>query len=279
MGASLRTLRRSFKLWTLYARLDLIWMLRDTKMFIMWSTTDALINFASVSAALLVAARFTGIGSWTRAEVVFLLGYSTLVAGLQEILFGFNIGFISRRVGRGQLDHILIQPQPMWMALLTEGFTPFSASGSLIVGAGLLTYGFVGLHRIFPAYWAVLLCANLAASLTVVMAYQFLWGSLAFWSPRAAEEINSSTLRLVYQLKPYPLDGAGPLLIGALTTVAPVGLVAWLPCRELLHGHSLFVTPAAALVFAAVAAIAFKTGLNHYERTGSQRYSSFGHRS
>ena len=39
-----------------------------------------------------------------------------------------------------------------------------------------------------------------------------LWGSLAFWAPRAAEELNSSTFELSNQLAPFPLDGAAGIV-------------------------------------------------------------------
>ena len=63
--------------------------------------------------------------------MLFLLGYALLVRGVIDTFFNYNVAFISRRIGRGQLDHMLVQPQPLWMALLTEGFAPFSGSGML----------------------------------------------------------------------------------------------------------------------------------------------------
>jgi ABC-2 type transport system permease protein len=115
------------------------------------------------------------------------------------------------------------------------------------------------------------------------MAFQFLWGSLAFWAPRAAEEINSSTSRLLRELKPYPLDGLAPVLTGGLLGVLPSGFLGWFPSRALLgldgRPLSLFITPIAAVGFILIAAAIFQKGLRHYGRTGSQRYLSFGHRS
>ena len=53
------------------------------------------------------------------------LATAMLATSLSDMFFGYNVRFISRRLGRGQFDHTLIQPQPVWMALLTEGFNPF----------------------------------------------------------------------------------------------------------------------------------------------------------
>ena len=133
------------------------------------------------------------------------------------------------------------------------------------------------------AGWWALFGLQVLSSATVATAFSFLWGSLAFWAPRAAEEISSSALRLVYQLTPFPLDGSGPLLMGGLLSLLPVGFVAWYPCRFLLglapSPWDGAATPLAALFFALLATWAFAKGKKHYEHTGSSRYLSFGHRS
>jgi viologen exporter family transport system permease protein len=205
-----------------------------------------------------------------------------LATGLSSVLFNYNVAFISRRIGRGQLDHTLIQPQPIWLALLTEGFAPFSAVMELVPGLALLVWA-LGRVGVQPSPgWVALLVLNLAASAAVALAYAFMWGSLAFWAPRAAEEINSSTWRLLDVLKPFPLDGLGGGLVAGLLSIVPVGLLAWYPCRALLglnpSALGPFGTPLAALVFLLVMVWLFRRGMRHYGYTGSQRYLSWGHR-
>jgi ABC-2 type transport system permease protein len=116
----------------------------------------------------------------------------------------------------------------------------------------------------------------------VVLSFSFLWGSLAFWAPLAAEEISSSSIDLLYQLKSFPLDGLGPLVLSGLLTVLPAGFVAWYPSRALLgldpSGWAGWIAPLVALLFAIVTSWIFLKGLRYYGRTGSQRYSSLGHR-
>ena len=68
-----------------------------------------------------------------------------------------------------------------------------------------------------------------------MLSFAYLWGSLAFIAPRGAEEINSTTMRLLEQLKPFPLDGVGGRALGRLLlSVVPAGFLAWLPSRVLL---------------------------------------------
>src|SRR2546425_6042505 len=104
-------------------------MTRDSRQFLIYFLSDAVLNVAAVTATLLLAERFDGIGAWTKHQVLFMLGYGLIVSGVLNTLFTYNVLYISRRLGRGQLDHTLIQPQPLVISLLTEGFAPFSGSG------------------------------------------------------------------------------------------------------------------------------------------------------
>lgn len=276
------TLTRLLQLWRMYAWLDLLWVTRSFRMFLLYYIGDALINVAAIAGMLLLAERFDGIGPWTKWQIVFMLGYGTLVTGLLGTLFGYNVLFIGRRLGRGQFDHTLIQPQPVWMALLTDGFNPFGSSSTVLCGLALVIWA-AG-HVVLPVTpaWLGLLLLNLAGSTAIVLAFNLFWGSLAFWAPRAAEEINSPLVHMVDQLKAFPLDGLSGPMLGGMLSLVPAGFVAWYPCRFLLGIDSTpmagWITPLAALLLGVLAAIMFAKGKLHYERTGSQRYRAMGHR-
>jgi len=265
------------------AYLDFMWMTRDFKFFLINIVSDIILNLSGVMAVFLLAERFTGIGEWSRDQIVFMLGYAALVEGILDMGFNYNVLHISRRIGRGQMDHTLIQPQPVWMVLLTEGFTPFSGCWSLSTGVGLSLWAFTRLDLPLGFGWWLGFGVHLLSSCTVVLAFSYLWGSLAFWSPVGAEEISSRATRFVSQLKSFPLDGLGPLLTNSLLTLLPVGFVAWYPCRTLLSigadSGSLWITPLFAFTLSLLALGTFKKGLKHYEQTGSQRYLRWGHRS
>jgi viologen exporter family transport system permease protein len=281
-SAGRSAIRRLLRLWRVYAYLDFLWMTRDAKQFLLYFFSDLVMNVAGVTAIFLLAERFAGIGVWSKPQVLFMLGYATTVKGILELFFGYNVLYISRRLGRGQLDHTLVQPQPLWMALLTEGFVPFSGSAVLFTGLALLLWATSHLALAVTAAWLGRVALNLAASAVIVLSFTFLCGSLAFWAPLGAEEMNSSSLRLLYQLKYFPLDGLGPALLTGLMTVLPVGFVAWYPCRALLGlgsaSRGTALTWLAAALFAVLAVRVFRKGLRHYGRTGSQRYLSLGHR-
>jgi ABC-2 type transport system permease protein len=263
--------------------MDLLYLARGPRAAITYYLSDLVIGIAAVTATYLLAERFDGIGAWSRPQVLFMLGYALLVRLLIDAFFNYNLAHISRRIGRGQLDHILVQPQPLWMALLTEGFAPVTGTGMLLPSAFLLISAGREIELQLSPAWFGLFLIDLLASIVIVMSFEYAWASLAFWLPRAAEELNSHTWNLLVTLSPFPLDGLPLWALGSLLTVVPAGLVAWYPSRALLgldppSWASVAILPGAALLFAALAGCTFLSGLRHYGRTGSSRYLDYGHR-
>jgi ABC-2 type transport system permease protein len=274
--------RRVCQLWGLYARLDLLYVLRGPQLALSFYISDLVIGVAAITAMFLLAQRFDGIPPWSRDQMLFLLGYALLVRGIIDVFFNYNISFISRRIGRGQLDHVLVQPQPLWMVLLTEGFAPVTGAGMLLPGLLLIGWSITQLNLTITPAWLAMLSLSLVCSVVVVLAFSYAWGSLAFWAPRSAEELNSSTWQLLMQLDVFPLDSLPTLALTTLLTFVPAGLVAWYPARTLLGvdapPSAWLGLPAAALVLGGICLFIFARGLAHYGRTGSTRYLSYGHR-
>jgi ABC-2 type transport system permease protein len=271
------------RLWRLYAGMDLLYIARGPGVAFTYYVAEFVIGVAAATTTFLLAARFDGIGAWSQPAILFLLGYALLVRMLVNVFFNYNLAHISRRIGRGQLDHLLIQPQPLWTALVTEGFAPVSGSSMLWPAAFLLIWSSQQLALTpTPAWWATF-CVDVLASVAIVQSFEYAWGSVAFWAPRAAEEINSHTWDMLQTLIPFPLDGLSGLALASLVTIVPAGLVAWYPARSLLGMAPVSWAdaaglPAAALSFAAFAFWTFTRGLRHYGRTGSSRYLDYGHR-
>jgi ABC-2 type transport system permease protein len=277
LRALARQLRRQL---AVQARMDLLVMLGSKGQALIWAVSDLVTYGAGIAAVLLLAERFDGLAGWTQPQLTFLVGYSGTVGGMSVLFFNYNIGAISRRIGRGQLDHTLLQPRPLLLALLTEGFSPVQATAVLTPSAALLLFGASIAKLDISAAFTARLLVSLLSSLVVVTAGSMTVGALAFWAPRGAEEISPRATRLLH-LTELPLDPAPLLLRGALLTAVPAGFVAWFPAAALLgrvRPSLWLLTPLAAVVAAAVATLVFRKGLRHYEHTGSSRYSTFGHR-
>ncbi len=279
-----KRLRRVLRLYGLYARMDAAWLLRDTRNCILAVVSDLVSSVASISSVFLLSQRFAGVGALSSDEILLMLGYSTAVSGLFQLFFGGgNAGYISRRVGRGQLDHMLMQPLSLPMQLLTEGFLPVSGNSAFLSGAAVTAIAAVRLNIAASFGWIALLMGYLVCGVAIAIGYSFLAGSAAFYRPKAGEELSSVALAALFSLSIYPLGGLSGFARYALLTALPAGALAWLPTCVLLNktGDGLLpLLPAlVAAVLCGLAYIFFSKGLKHYAKTGSSRYRSMGHRS
>lgn len=157
----MKCLKRLARLYHLNARMDLLWIFRSPMLAITCILSDLIVSVSSVLGVALLAVRFDGIGPWTRPQLLFMLAYGTLVAALLDLFCGFNILFLSRRIGRGQLDHMLLQPQPLLFSLLSEGFLPFSGTAALLVAIELFAWATRGLDLPANPFWWLALLLNL----------------------------------------------------------------------------------------------------------------------
>ncbi len=272
-----------FRLLKLYARMDLQWLLQDKATVLLVVITETLSNLSGMAGVLLLAVRFGGVGGLTANEILFLLGFFELADGLGWMLFGnYNVIHISRRIGRGQVDHMLIQPRPLWMQLATEGFMPFSGCHGFIIGAILTAVAVSRLNISLSPVWFLLLLYYLVIHIVLRLSQSFLYGSMAFYKPVACEEISSMILDMNNQLGRFPLFGLPTWLSTILHTVLPIGLLAYFPAlallRELGKPTELAFPFLVASVFLTAALICFKKGLSHYAKYSCNRYKEMGHR-
>ena len=281
MADKVKTLFRLFKT---YGKMDLMWFLRDTKYCLLQIVTDFVSTGAAMAGVFVLARRFGNIGGMTQDQLLFMLGYAMLGDGIFSLFFiGYNAGQISRTIGRGQLDHSMIQPVPLWMQLVTGGFSPVSGSGILLCGTGLTVYAVSLLGTAITFGWVLLLVLSLLASVAIFLACVFLISCIAFWAPVAAEESASLVHGMFGSLKRYPLGGMGIGWQAVFCSLVPVGLAGWFPSLWLMDGGTpapffplLTFVVASILGFLAVGL--FRKGMKHYATCGSPRYSGFGHR-
>ncbi len=295
-------IRTLLRLYRLYGTMDLVWFLRDTKYCFIYMLSDLICSLSSICGIFLLSKNFGGFGGMSSDEVLFMLSYATVVNGIYMMFFiGNNTGMVSRIIGRGQLDHCVIQPVPVWIQLLTQGFSPVSSCFTLITGMGMTAYCVKRMSQVLTATpgWWVLFILNTIASCLIIMAVIYLVSCLAFYAPAAAEEIAQSGHDL-FSINTYPLGSLGKRERNLFCLFIPIGLTAWLPSQGLIDlGKSLHISatnaglpshtflpldpalmaaPCMALLLISITALLFKKGMNYYATNGSPRYSGFGHR-
>lgn len=147
-----------FRLYRQYTKMDLLWFLRDTRYCLLQIFSDTVCAFCTIAGVFLLSEKFGGFGGMNQGEILFMMGFSTLVDGIYMMFFiGNNTSMISRIIGRGQLDHVMIQPVPLWAELLAQGFSPLSGSSMLVCGIGLTAYAVRRLPLSATLPWLLLL--------------------------------------------------------------------------------------------------------------------------
>ena len=278
------TLRRYLGLYALYAHMDLDFLTRDPKIALLAIGADVCSNIAAVSAIFLLAWRFNGVGGMSRWDVLFMLGYVTCVSGLYQLFFAnCNTGHISRRIGRGQIDHMMIQPLPFAVQLTTEGFIPVTGCQNLLFGFGITAWALAGMGKAPGFLLLAGFLAYLIISVAIIVGLSYLFSSLAFKWQVALEEISTTVIDdLTGVLSNYPLSGMPAAVQLTLITVVPAGLLGWFPACALLGkaplGLPVLFPLFIAVIIWALAIFAFRKGLRYYVKFGSNRYSAGGHR-
>ncbi|MEY8356964.1 ABC-2 family transporter protein [Lachnospiraceae bacterium 54-53] len=286
MADNIKTLLRLYRQ---YAKMDLLWFLRDTRYFLLQLVSDVVCAGCTIAGVYLLSVSFQNLSGMNRDEILFMMGYSVVIDGIIMLFFlGNNTSMVSRIIGRGQLDHILIQPVPLWAELLAQGFSPFSGSPMLLFGAALTWHGAEKASVFVTPVWIALFLLYAACSSLIVLSFQYLLSCTAFYAPAAAEEISMVGRDLFSTLKTYPLGNMNAGAKGIFLTAIPIGLVAWFPSHLLLQAGreglssldliSVLYLPGASAVFLTAAILFFKKGMKYYARFGSPRYTGFGHR-
>lgn len=283
MEANQGKLRRFFSLLAMYAKMDLAWVLRDTKIVAIVLLSDFISYASSAASMFLLAWRFDGIGGMTRHEVLFMMGFIALGSGVHITFCAQNNGNISRIIGRGQLEHFFIQPLSFPMQLATMGFAPFTAIAPLVTGGVLMGFSLANLELAYPWWWVPVLLLGLVLCNVFLLCISYLFSSAAFYAPVAAEEISSYIMDAAADLQKYPLSGMPKALTIPLLTLFPAGLMAWFPSLVLLGktppGLPAWYPILIAIPLFYLTKFAFLKGMRHYVRTGSNRYLPFGFRS
>ena len=218
------------KLLGFYAKLDLMWLLRDTKIAIFAILSESIAALASISSIFLLAMRFKGIGNMSHYEVLFMLGYVTSVFGVFNTFCSMNnVGHISRRIGRGQFEHMFIQPLAMPIQLISEGFIPFTGSSTLVVGISITCIALNKLAVCVTWWWVLSFVGSLLVSLIIILSLSYLFSSTAFYAPVACEEISMLLIDNLSSLTKYPLTGMPKFIVFPLITILPYGLLGWFP--------------------------------------------------
>ncbi len=207
-------------------------------------------------------------------EVALLYGLTGVGIGLADLLLG-SVEQLGRRVRDGSLDTMLVRPVPALVQVAADQFAlrrlgRITQSGVVLVWALV-----VGRHRLDGGQGRGADVHRRVRRRDLLLDLRAGRG-VPVPGGDAAEVSNAFTYGgntlTQYPLTVYPVE-----IVRAVTFLLPLAFVNWYPALYLLGRDDPFdmpaalqvLSPVAALALAAVAWVAWRTGVRHYRSTGS----------
>lgn len=239
--------------------------------------------FASIFANILVAASgllfvlflidgsvVTEIKGWSRAEVLFIYGYSMIPMSLFNIVAPNLYRFGDKYIIEGQFDRVLLRPLNSLQQVLCESFN-LESIGSFFVGLIVLFYSASSLGialSIFDYLW--LLGSSVSGAVLLVGVFVIL-SSLSFhFEDRLG--VSAPVFNLI-SFSRYPLPIFNNLVQWVLRWVVPFAFVSFYPATHFLTREGFafycYFSPIMAGIVLALAAFSWQFGVSRYCSTGN----------
>lgn len=237
--------------------------------------THLLVTGSELLAILIMFSAFPRLGGWRVGEVALLYALTTISFGLAELI-GAGIDLFPETIRRGDFDRVMLRPAGVLAQVIGSDFR--------LRRLGRITQGGLALLvalRLLPGLaWTplklVVLLMGLLTCAAIFMAVLLLGATLCFWTVETTELTNILTYG-GREVLSYPLTIYTQAMQRFFLFVVPLAFGAYVPACYLLGRplplglprDAVFAAPLAALVFGAVAALAWRYGVRHYQSTGS----------
>jgi ABC-2 type transport system permease protein len=236
--------------------------------FIMRAALMAVNNAIFFTFWIMLMSRVPSIRGYELGDVAVLYGIVAVAHGVAWFFAG-GIQQLARVIHDGELDALIVQPQPTLLYAIGLRSQP-SGLGDMV--SGLVMIGLSG--RVGMPGIPLVIAAGVAGAL-VLVATAVLLHSAAFWLGRtesASRQLYECTL--MFSLYPDTLF-TGPVR-WILFTIIPAGFVSYLP-SELIRAPGAWTALTITLgviAYASLAAWVFQRGLRAY--SSGSRFATFG---
>jgi ABC-2 type transport system permease protein len=254
------------------ARIRSDWQYRTS--FLTFTVAQALVTGLEFAALLIILGHVDTLGGWTPAQVGFLYGLAAVPFGFTNLITS-PVERLADYVRLGDFDRILLRPVSPLVQLMALEFE-LRRAGKLLPPAMVLGWAVANVHL----DWTPLRLAVLVLALTCgTVIYSALWvlaASISFWAVASREATNAFTYGGQFANE-YPLHLYRGWIRLVLGWAIPLAYVAYVPAQYLLDAANplelppwlVLTTPLVTAATVLVSYGAWRTGIRHYQSTGS----------
>lgn len=223
---------------------------------------------------LVVFTQVSTLGGFSRDEVLLIYGVAATAFGLADLLVG-QIEELPTFIRSGEFDVMLLRPLGTLTQLLTAD-VELRRLGRVAVGLGVLVWALFQLDLDWTPLRVLVLVLAPVFGTVILSAIWVATNSVSFWFVDGREFANAFTYGSNFSTS-YPITVYGPWLRGLLCFAVPSAFVAYFPTLALLDRPDplglpdalRYCSPLVAVVAVAVAALIWRSGVRHYQGTGS----------
>lgn len=254
------------------ARIRSDWQYRTS--FFTFAASQAVVNVLDLLALFFVVDLVPSLGGWSRAEVGLLYALATVPFGLSDVVVS-PVERTSVYVRSGEMDRLLLRPVPALIQIAALQFE-LRRLGKVVPSLAVLVWAMAAVDVAWTPWRLAVLAGALACGTVIYSALWILTAAASFWLVASQEATNSVTYGGEYASQ-YPLHLYRPWIRAVLGWIVPLAFVAYVPAQTLLDAANPLGLPAG-LVYAApvvagllmvVALAVWRTGIRHYQSTGS----------
>jgi ABC-2 type transport system permease protein len=225
-------------------------------------------------AILVVFTQVTTLGGFSAGEVVLLYGLAATAFGLADLCVG-QVEELPTYVRTGEFDVMLLRPLGT-LAQLLSADVALKRVGRVAAGLGVLVWSLGTLDLDWTPARAVLAVVAPVAGAVILSAMWVASNAVSFWLVDGKEVANSVTYGSNFSTS-YPITIYGPWLRRFMCYAVPAAFVAYFPALALLDRPDplglpealQWSSPLVAAVAVAVAGLVWRSGVRHYQGTGS----------
>jgi ABC-2 type transport system permease protein len=273
-AAWLTALREDFELYLRLVSADIRSQMQYKASFAMAMIGMGAIAYLDFIVIVILFQRFPSIAGWSLGEVALIYGLAMAAFGLAELITG-GFDHLPSLLLRGDFDRILVRPASTFAQLFSQE-TSLRRFGRIGQGLVAMALGFTLVSIDWTPAKVAYLLLSLASGAGVFVGVFIIGSVLCFWTIQSNELINIFTHGGSMMVS-YPISVYEDWMRKFFMFVVPLAFVSYFPALHVLGrpdplGLPVWLqmaSPGVAVVFLAVAGVAWRFGVAHYQSTGS----------